>query len=234
MAHSSSSAPSPVCSCLSASVIYGRNRTNTSPGSPSVLSVHNQAASHPILNALVSPIQSFLHTGSKRSSSSHFPAGSPSMDARGHELTHPPQPSCVLLGPSAGRAWRRTLFSQHPDYGKLSSPLQSLSYWFLSSPLCTVLESGQCLEKKTNQVFESPAFISVCVSLAPWEGTSLSSAAASTGPGLDSGPWKTPEKISHWSPWLSLLHNLVPSCSHCFSCSLGIQMDDKKIYIYFY
>lgn len=77
MAHSSSSAPSPVCSCLSASVIYGRNRANTSPGSPSVLSVHNQAASHPILNALVSPIQSFLHTGSKRSSSSHFPAGSP-------------------------------------------------------------------------------------------------------------------------------------------------------------
>lgn len=151
----------------------------------------------------------------------------------GHELTHPPQPSCVLLGPSAGRAWRRTLFSQHPDYGKLSSPLQSLSYWFLSSPLCTVLESGQCLEKKMNQVFESPAFISVCVSLAPWEGTSLSSAAASTRPGLDSGLWKTPEKISHWSPWLSLLHNLVPSCSHCFSCSPGIQMDDKK-YIYIF
>lgn len=54
MAHSSSSVPSSVHSCLSASLIDERNGTDQSPHSPSI-TVHNQAASSHTLPSPPSP-----------------------------------------------------------------------------------------------------------------------------------------------------------------------------------
>ena len=126
---------------------------------------------HTVPSPLFSPLQSLLHTGSKtvfRNTQSRPPAGSSPMAAREPRAQIPTaaQQHAQWVLSLAKPEWG-SFSSEPPDYGKLCSIVQRLSYWFIYSPPCTALESGKRLEEKMNWVFDSPTPISNSVCLAP-------------------------------------------------------------------